>query len=533
MRDLLENLLKIKLIESSGGIARRWIEIQQGQYIPFVHSETKETYQLEDIIILPPDPNLVYEDEPELKGSDRLSQEILNVTESIGSKNVSTFGLRHGKSAIIVIMKNDVTSDQYIFVRKTSSKRSLGPNAVFWQTSQFAKDTGLWAQTPQMKKAMLPIEPTDFITAGTIYSINQLIAAVAVGANKNKLPVELKLGLPKLLTNVLNYKKTPVPDLAQFQSAIEVKLSELAAPIALQTGNFTEGNYKEVEDGILKPLGTSWVKATAVSFPPIGEKLIDAMIHFGNEKIDISVKDSSGGASPSIATIADTLQSTEFSPAVRSIYKEQIQAIELLNSKTAINGPLDLAESYGWITTSDRKFLASIYKKGIKEVDALPENWQRILDTVPYNTDKSHPEYQLGFHLLAMIAKSVAIKLNENPKLITDFFKAVLSKSSLVQVYAKTETDKDGGLFFNKFKIVWPPIFDGIIKVDGDSYTARTPPQRKISFRFGTVKTISTTSDATKKPKGQPLDTRPAAAKKLRQKHGYDKDTSGSTRDTR
>ena len=63
MRDLI-NIVGY-LEESTGGIARRWIEIQQGAEIPFVHTGTKEVYTLTNVFILPPDPDLRYEDTPE------------------------------------------------------------------------------------------------------------------------------------------------------------------------------------------------------------------------------------------------------------------------------------------------------------------------------------------------------------------------------------------------------------------------------------------------------------------------------------
>jgi hypothetical protein len=135
----------------------------------------------------------------------------------------------------------------------------------------------------------------------------------------------------------------------------------------------------------------------------------------------------------------------------------------------------------------------------------MPANWKTLLAAVPYQPDDTHPEYQLGFHLLAVAAKWVSNHLNEDSGKITDFFKEVLNKSSLVQVYAKTKADKEGGLFYSQFNVVWPPVFEGIIQVDADSYTARTKPSRKVSFSFSNSKkkdqtsTASVTASATKK----------------------------------
>jgi hypothetical protein len=487
LRKYIDLLEAINLEESTGGIARRWIEIQGGKDIPFVDANTKEQYTLIDVQILPPDPEFKYEDTPQQKGTASLDTAIQDIVEQVNPLQVNVFGVNYGRAAMVCIMKNS-KDDVYVFAKKYIAKKSLGPNGIYWQTTSFAKETGLWAQTAQMKKAAIPIEPTDFVKGGVKYSINQLVQSIKSGLDQSKLPVELKTGLPELIKNVQLGNTKGVPRLAEFQSAIEIKLSELAAPIALQSGNFVVGDYETVNNELLKPMGFTWQQATAASFPEKGEKLIDATIWFGDEKIDISVKDSSGGGRPSTATIAETLEKTDFGSKFKTNFKNEIDAVEILDTNTAIEGPLVLAQEYGILDPSDVDFLMSIYNKDIKYVDKLPPRWEMIKETIPYQPDETHPEYQLGFHLLAICAKYVANMLNEDSEKITDFFKQVLNKSSLVQVYAKTKTDKQDGLYYSQFKVVWPPVFNGRIEVDADSYTARTKPSRKISFSFNAGK---------------------------------------------
>jgi hypothetical protein len=487
IRKLINLLEDIALDESTGGIARRWIEIQGGKEIPFVDANTKEPYTLIDVQILPADPEYKYEDTPQQKGTAALDTAIQNIVEETSPLQVNVYGLKNGRAAMVCVMQNS-KGDVFVFAKKVLAKRSLGPNGIFWQTTDFAKETGLWAQTAQMKKAAIPIEPTDFVEEGRKYSIRQLVQNISQGLSASNLPKELKDGLPELIKNVQLGNTTGVPGLAEFQSAIEIKLSELAAPIALQSGNFVVGDYDTVNNELLKPMGFTWQQATAVSFPAKAEKLIDATIWFGDEKIDISVKDSSGGGRPSTATIAETLATTEFGGNFETKYKNEIAAIETLDENSAIEGPLLLAQEFGVLDNSDIDFLMNIYAKGVKNVEALPKRWQMLMEMIPYQPDDSHPEYQLGYHLLAVCAKYVAGMLNQDSAKVTDFFKQVLNKSSLVQVYAKTKADKQGGLYYNQFKVVWPPVFNGSIEVDADSYTARTKPSRKISFSFNAGK---------------------------------------------
>ena len=506
MRTLIDLIETVSLDESTGGIARRWIEIQGGQEIPFVHDSTKESYTITNVTILPEDPLLRYEDTPQVKGTILTDQAIQAVIDQVSPIPIDTkiFGDKNGRAAMVVVLQND-KGDNFVYARKTRAKRGQGPNAIFWQTTDFATETGLRAQTAQMKKAAVPIEPTDFVQVGKKYPIDRLIPAVATGLASTNLAPELKTGLPQLLTNVQAGSTTPIPGLVEFQSAIEIKLSELAVPLALKYGNFMIGDYDTVNKNLLGPMGTSWKGATAASFPPKAENLIDAIIWFGTEAIDISVKKSVGGARPSTSTIAKSLREKEFSPKFKSKNKDYIDAINVLEVESAIQGPLTLAVKYGALTTADLEWLLTIYNKGIKKVSRIPANWKTLLAALPYQPDDTHPEYQLGFHLLAVVAKWVSNHLNEDSGKITDFFKEVLNKSSLVQVYAKTKADKEGGLYYSQFNLVWPPVFEGVIQVDANSYTARTKPSRKISFSFGSGKkkdqtsTASVTASATKK----------------------------------
>lgn len=552
MRNLINLLNEDHLNESTGGIARRWIEIQSGSNIPFINTKSKEEFNLVDLYIFPEDPALRYEDvieepntepvvskkvapmkplpnakkavsttaikkplstvKPELEpeydelnseelnekkavvkvsGPQLLNTAIQNVADSVSTSltEFKAFGPENARAAIVVVME-DSEGNRYVYAKKVKAKRSQGPNAIFWQTKEFATQTNLWAQTAQMKKAAIPIEPTDFIDPGKKYNITSLIKSVKQGLSANPIvPNELKYGLPELLSNVLHNSTAPIPGLAEHQPAIEIKLSELAVPLALATGNFVTGDYETVNKQLLKPLGTSWQGATAVSFPLKAEKLIDAYMYFDEERLDISVKDSKGGGRPSTATIAETLNNTDFGSAFNRKYKDIIDAIHLLDNESAIAAPLYLAvHVYKVLDENDVAFLYTIYNKFNKTAKLTP-NWKSLLKQIPYSPDTTHPEYQLGYHLLAVVARYVALQLNKDTSRITEFFKSVLNKSNLVQVTARTKTDKTGGLAYTQFNVTWPPVFSGTIQVDADSYTARTKPSRKISFSFNTSKT--------------------------------------------
>jgi hypothetical protein len=89
----------------------------------------------------------------------------------------------------------------------------------------------------------------------------------------------------------------------------------------------------------------------------------------------------------------------------------------------------------------------------------------------------------MGYHLLGNCAKLLKTKLNTDSALMTDFFKAVLNKAAMVQVYTNTDRSSQG-ISFSDFNVVWPPTFTGSIRIESDHYTSNAKPSKKISFVF-------------------------------------------------
>jgi hypothetical protein len=154
------------------------------------------------------------------------------------------------------------------------------------------------------------------------------------------------------------------------------------------------------------------------------------------------------------------------------------------------------------ITKDEKKFIVDIYGKGtgseedLQQYPNLPTVYKAksFIGTEVVNAkgqkviskqgvDRSNPKFQMGYHLLGNCAKLLKIKLNTDSALMTDFFKAVLNKAAMVQVYTTTER-ADNGISFSDFEVVWPPTFTGSIQIESDHYTSNAKPSKKISFVF-------------------------------------------------
>jgi len=473
--------------EATGGLARRWLEKQQGKDIHFLDN-TGNRWELDNVSFWPQDPDLFYKTDDTGSAWDKMADEVdgfLDTKRLSSIIEVNQKSQSAAKIAVIVVIVSS-KNKRVAYVRYVDHKQGVGSNPITWTNTAFLASTGLTMQSAQMKKAMIPIDPSDIVRPGANYNVGNLISTVTSKVKTMEIADELKVGIPKLLTNVRDGKLNGVPGLVEHKPVIEIKLGEIAAPIALISGNFLTGSYREANSQLLAPMGGNWQNASGISFPPKAEMLIDSYLHFPKGIVGISSKDAKGGAKPSVKIIADTIRDkrNEFKPKFFQEYNDIITNINILNEESAIDGVLTIAKNLRIVDNNDLTYIRSIYGKGnISNKNMTPRLKGLINKTSYQKIDYNHPEYQLGFHILAVLAREVANNFNKDSAKITTFFKTVLNKSNLIQVLARTRKIGDG-LAFDQFDVIWPPVFTGSIIVDAGSYTSRTRPSRKIAFGF-------------------------------------------------
>lgn len=477
--------------EASGGLARRWLEKQQGKDTFFLDQKGNR-WDLEDVSFWPADPDLAYQTDDSSNAVAKMTDDINAYLAKKNLKTVKVFSPRSESSkqvaAMVVIVSHG--NEKIAYVRHVDHKHSVGVNPITWTNTAFQTATGLALQSAQMKKAVVPLDPADVINPGSLYNVDNLISSVSSKMSSANVPEEIKTGAGKLLSNVKEGKKDPIAGMAQHKPVVEIKLGELAAPISLITGHFASGAYAQANKELIGPMGGSWQSAKGISFPNKAELLIDSYLHFPNGIVGISSKDASGGAKPSIKTIIDTLNQkrNEFDENFLRKNRRTIEVLKILEEKSAIDGVFEAADYYeeigGVYSERDMNWVKSIYNKGKVDLNSAPKTIQRLLKNSNYQkVDYTHPEYQLGFHILAVLARLVVDQINYDRQEITNFFKTVLNKSNMVQVLARTKATGDG-LAFDNFNVIWPPVFTGSILANAGSYTSRTRPTRKIAFEF-------------------------------------------------
>ena len=497
------------LFEAQGGMWDRMLEKKSGANIQF--QKNNQTYDLIDVVVFPNDQRLKYEADPEntqVSAVDMLKKDIDQYVQAEGANIEKYFGANKSSGAAMVVIIGD-KDKKIAFVRFVREKKTVHP-PIYWQTSVFSRDTG-WQQTGKGKSATakaaeIKISPYDFVRPGR-YQISALPRLISQNLNARPptFPQNLKVGLPALIDDLIK-NIGPVANLEQYADQIEVVFGESAAPIALALNKRVSGAYRDAEKNLLKPLNLSWSDFKEVSFGAFGEKIGDSFLWAGETKIIISSKNKAGGAAASLTGAMETIEKfpDEFGTGTDfyKTYSSILPTLEVLHKEQAIPGVLEASVLQEIITEEEKNYIISIYGKGtgkeeeIQQFPNLPVVYQAksFLGAPKVNkagktviskvgVDRSNPKFQLGYHLLGNCAKLLKIKLNEDSELITNFFKAVLNKAAMVQVYTDVERS-DKGISFKEFDVVWPPTFTGSIKIESDHYTSNARPSKKISFTF-------------------------------------------------
>lgn len=418
-------------------------------------------------------------------------------------------------AAMVVILggtdENGVV-EKFAFVNWYSTKKNKVP-PVFWKTIRFEEATG-WVQgsagkSATSKAALLRIDPSDLLDANQTYDIASVPTEVASGklASRTDIPRELVAGVPAMLEDLLN-NASPVPtqDLEKYERELEVVLGETAAPIALMTGNRVSGAYDEVTTQLLEPMGLTWGDFTTVTYGKKGGKVEDCSVYAGETKLMVSSKDSGGGAPASLTGFMETLEKypDQFGPGTKFAeqYADILNVLQTLHSRSSMMGILTASVELGFIDDQEAEYILSIYgkatgsmkdakrfpnlptvlkAKGIKGSTITNAKGEKVISKQGVDVDNF--KYQFGYHLMGNLAVMLQKHFAKDQDRVTKMFKSVLNRADMVQVYTKVGKSSQG-LWFDDFKVTWPPTFDGKIVIIADHYTANAPAAKKISFYF-------------------------------------------------
>jgi hypothetical protein len=395
----------------------------------------------------------------------------------------------NGRAALVTLWKKD-NGDLVGFIKLFNIK-SAGAVPFFWSNSDFARDTTYSIRDNAQQKTDLNLKPSTVVGIGERLTVEEAVEQIGVNISTHtEIPADVRKQIIGLIKNVESGFATPVANAAANATSFEVDLGETAAPIALLTGHFISGSYREVEEQLLKPQGSSWRKIKTFTFPMSGtEALVDSYLNLSKDvHIGISSKNSTGGASASVTSLTSVIEKNPerfVDLQSEKKYKYLFNIMNLIKDKSAEDGPLELGVLYKIITKDEKKEIKNAIADLNIDKKYLSKTLKSLLKNSIYNPVTVNQNYTIGYHLLTTVAFLVTAHLNKNSNLVTAFFKEILSRSNMIQVKTKMKI-VDTGAYFSNFEVMWPPAFPGKVQFFAQkNYSASAKPGGKICFKIG------------------------------------------------
>jgi hypothetical protein len=485
------------LQESQGGIFRRAQEVEQGAEIKFKNAQTNQEIKLVAAEVFP--------QTGEFKTYEELDQAVSDFCTmfEVPPENVQYAGKPERSRAAMVSIWSDLETGQPMAFVRLATKKSAGAAPIMQSNADFKKDFGYGAGGKTAQRQTLQLKPKDVLAFDEWLNPQGVVRSVANRLKtRDDLDENMKRGLVQLVSNVAKGVSDPVPGMGEFETSLEVDYGEVPAPIALITGNFVGGDYQKAEEGLLAPLGLRWGDLSNILYPKAGgEKIYDSYIQIDEtNKLKVSSKDKKGGAAASITGLVDEINNNPEKFQDVLLNKKFGPLLEMLKvianpenrywtrKNKGINGPLILGvDTFKFIDDRDAKIIVGLMDSPNNRMHPEDAYKKKIITPNLMNIIKvkgakyEDPSYNLGFHLMACVAKNIANTVNQDPNTDT-LFRAILERSNMVQVKTTVRKMGDGAAFTN-FTVIYPPVFKGrMVMVADNNYMATRKPIAPLSF---------------------------------------------------
>lgn len=375
-----------------------------------------------------------------------------------------------------------------IFIREDGTPMYVGnyfrdvkPNIA---QNQFGNQTpgGHKLATKVAAKENAGMKPSDVLENYSNLTPNDVVAQITAkfGADSYQ---------AKAATTVLKTKGPRFPIVVEQgdmdPSAFSNYFCEMLQPIAMINGTFT-GTGQACADTFFGPGG--FAGATITFNEGVSGELADSLLIKDGKTIKISTK-AGKGAMASSKNLNDCMKEISQTPGGKEMLSQYKQAIDVLNiiaTRTGINGVIELALKYNVLSQQDVAELEKYKNVTLSDVvtpdgsvriqnPKLAQLWKGRQSTT---SDKIIPY----FHLIAATAAAVCNAVNADKA--TQFSNAacdILNHSALVQVYTKSSA-KNGQILINDFYSVWPSKTANVVKLESAKSFSSTNGNGRLVF---------------------------------------------------
>ncbi len=442
-----------ELLESRGVTARYAGET----YVS--NTDPDDVLTIQDIVVLPSEGDS-YED------MDAMMNAVENIIDQDKTTRIDDNKPNRGSQAAILANVTDKDNKLQTHVRYI---RAVPPQGVhgMWQTLngyKFSKG----AETESV-----PIKPSDLIKDENYRNAQQLATEIK---NGTKDLGDLGIVIGDAVDQALRGQQKPIPDAGKYFSILQKYGGEYLGPIALMNN---PGSVTGDTQQMLKAFEIKNLAGASVMFPQnTAMELIDSIIQLPNGRsLQVSSKISTnGGAASSLSGVYK-----QITPEIKKQFPEGSRIIETLATKSAINGPLQVAVDLGILDQNDIQALTDIDKTSKNISDLKTQRLQQLTraqGTAPGTLER--PDYRVLYHVLTAVVNAIITIVNEKD----DFKNAmleILNNNEYVQLVTKGKQTGDAVTleYFTKF----PAVFKGSPQLVNKTYFS-TGQKGRVGFKI-------------------------------------------------
>jgi hypothetical protein len=295
-------------------------------------------------------------------------------------------------------------------------------------------------------------------------------------------PDTVKGVFTEVLKNLAQGRKDIVfPEMYEQQAAIRDYFGEIMQPIALM-GGVISGDAEEARQKLAD--GAEWSDCQVMWPMSMNAALCDSfMIAPNGQEIGISSKGGQGAAA-SAKNLYDAVKKaeTEGNSELLDSVKYTADVVRIIATVDQRNGPIELGKLLK-VTDIDDQLNEEIEKyirEGKADLNNISPKAQKVI--APFAVKLETKGFNAGYALLSAASKTVAKIVNANPQFSKGAI-ALLNQSSIIQVY--TNIGKKGNdAVLKDFRAVYPPNFQGVVKLEGGKNYYSSRIGGKMAFKI-------------------------------------------------
>jgi hypothetical protein len=351
----------------------------------------------------------------------------------------------------------------------------------FWKNDELP---GGWQlnKNASLKGSYYKLKPADlYPPESTFDTPKEVVASLQQNPKNNQAVPKIVPGMQQLLTGEL----PTFVDTKDMASAVTDDLGETIGPIAMVQGMPVGTGAEAARIDILGEDG-SFV-GSAINFPAAKNNgLVDSyLIHSSGIAIGISSKGDKG-ATASVKNISDGIDVARKKDMTELLekYADQVKVIEEVGKLSSQQFPIKLGVEKGLVTVEQARMILELIKSSAKKLNTPPgEDTDVLLNLMSQiKPQLSNPRYNVGYHILSVLARQVVTEINKDPKFGEACLK-FLNISPLVQLHLKSKI-VGNDVVVTGFESKYPPNFKGTVGLDASKVYAATGTNGRVNFAY-------------------------------------------------